>query len=157
VYAGQTSPVAQNGSSGTYPASNCASAARDGERRSRQEIPHRSWLVGARDQDLVFVRITRLFPHSLAVRIAGGKRSLKRGMRGESVMRRLAFKEIAIAEIAGLGVVKDFCDGDGPHGASLRAPLRVNRPRLQSTCYIYSDYLDLDRRIRLRDGIAGEQ
>jgi len=89
----QTSPVAQSGSSGTYPASNCASAARDRERRLRQEIPHRSWLIGARDQDLVFVRITRLFPNSFPVRIAGGERSRKRWECGESVMRRPPFKK----------------------------------------------------------------
>jgi len=73
-------------------------------------------LVGARDQDLVFVRIARLFPNALAMRIAGGERSRKRGIAGESVMRQPPFEEIAIAEIAGLGVVKNFCDGDGPHG-----------------------------------------
>ena len=64
------------------------------------------------------IRIARLFPHSFAVRIAGGERSLKRGKGGESVMRRPALEEIARAEIAGLGGVKNFSDGDGPHGGA---------------------------------------
>ena len=36
-----------------------------------------------------------------------GERSRDREIRGESVMRRSALEEIAITEIAGLGIVKD--------------------------------------------------
>jgi hypothetical protein len=41
------------------------------------------------------IRIARLFPNSLLVRIAGGERRSQRGIGGESVMRRSAFEEIA--------------------------------------------------------------
>src|SRR5262249_25972920 len=66
------------------------------------------------------IRVARLFPNSLAVRIAGGERSWKRWKGGENIMRLLAVEAVANAKIAGLGVVNYFGDGDGPHGASLR-------------------------------------
>jgi hypothetical protein len=44
-------------------------------------------------------------------------------------MRGSALEEIAVAEIAGLGVVKHFCDRDGPHLSVVAgAPLCYQRP-----------------------------
>jgi len=62
------------------------------------------------------IRVARLFPNSLAVRIAGGERSWKRWKGGENIMRLVAVEAVANAKIAGLGVVNYF--GDAPSGDS---------------------------------------
>ena len=69
------------------------------------------------------IRVARLFPNSFAVRIRGGERSRKRRIGGEDIVRLPVVEAVADAKISGLGVVKYFCDRDGPHGARSRPPL----------------------------------